>query len=140
MDKKIQVGSKAFFSQYEDFEPRDNDFVEIHDEADVDFWVTKENDEHIFHFRRMNKIDFIEFECNRAHKFSLVVSKFIVPELVEHFGINLEDLFICMSLFNNIDRRHQYVKFIFECYLKNGDFTLTDEQRDEAYNMYKSVR
>ena len=140
MDKKIQVGSKAFFSQYEDFEPSDNDFVEIHDDADVDFWVTNEDGEHIFHFKRMSKIEFIDFECNRARKFPLVVSKFIVPELIEHFGINLEDLFICMSLFNNIDRRHQYVKFIFECYLKNSDFILTDEQRDEAYNMYKSAR
>lgn len=140
MDKKIQVGSKAFFSQYEDFEPRDNDFVEIHDDADLDFWVTNEDGEHIFHFKRMGKIEFIDFECNRARKFPLVVSKFIVPELIEHFGINLEDLFICISLFNNIDRRHQYVKFIFECYLKNSDFILTDEQRDEAYCLYKEAR
>lgn len=140
MSTKIQVGSRAFFSQYPDFEPSDNDFVEIHDDADVDFWVTNEDGEHIFHFRKMEKLEFIEFELNRSKNLAMIVSKFIVPEIIEYFGITMEDLFTFIGVFDNIGRKHQYVKFIFDSYLKNGDFTLTNEQRDEAYYMYKVVR
>lgn len=140
MSTKIQVGSSAFFSQYEDFKPSDNDFVEFHDDAEVDFWVTDEDGEHIFHFRNMEKIEFIKFEFNRSKNLPLVVSKFIVPEIIEYLGITIEDLITFIGVFDGISKKHKYVKFIFECYLKNGDFTLTNEQRDEAYYMYKVVR
>lgn len=140
MSTKIQVGSRAFFSKYEDFEPNDNDFVEIHDVADIDFWVTKEDGEHIFHFRRMEKNDFIAFEFHRSKNLSMIVSKFVVPEIVEFFEITLEDLIPFIEIFKHIDRKHKYVKYIFECYLDNANFTLTDKQRDEAYRLYKEER
>lgn len=141
MDKTIQVGSRAFFSQYEDFQPNDNDQIIIHDEADADFWITDEDGIHTFHYRNMTKDEFIEYELKRAKKYALVSAKFVVPEVLEHFQMNLYETYeLFIQFINSMDRKHQYVSFIFNCYLKNRDIKLTEEQRLAAYEMYKAVR
>lgn len=135
--KQIQVGSRVFFSGFEDFHPSDSDFVEFHDDAEVDFWVTYENQIHTFHYKTMTKEEFINFELEHCQEMPVAASKFIVPELVEYFGITFVDLIPFMTAFDNLRGKHKYVKYILDCYLDNGWFELTEEQLLYAYDIYK---
>lgn len=140
MNTKIQVGSRTFFNNYEDFQPTDNDFVQFHEDETTDFWVTVENDEHIFNFRSMEKDEFIKYEYERSLTMPLAVCKFLVPELTSLFNIQVDELPIFEPQLKNISSKHQYMLYIYNCYLENGNFTLTDEQRLHAYEMYKERR
>lgn len=140
MDKKIIVGSRAFFSQYEDFEPSDKDYVEFSDDQQEYFWVEKKDDEHIFHYKTTTKEEFINFELEHADVFPMAATKFLVPEILEYFDMTFDDLYLFNRNFENIDRRHKYTKVIYNAYLENGSFTLTEEQRLAAYNEYKSIK
>lgn len=42
--------------------------------------------------------------------------------------------------FRRLDERHRYEKTIYNAYIENGSFYLTDEQRRKAYDEYASVR
>ena len=54
-----------------------------------------------------------------------------------HIVATIDDLKLFQSAFDNIDERHKYEKVIYEPYIKNNAFVLTDEQRNEAYKLYK---
>jgi hypothetical protein len=43
-------------------------------------------------------------------------------------------------LIDTLDEAHLYEQVIYESYLINGDFYLTQEQRDLAYTKYKEAR
>lgn len=43
-------------------------------------------------------------------------------------------------LFYALNERHRYETFIYECYCKNGGFTLTESQREAAFGIYKAAR
>ena len=74
------------------------------------------------------------------HADGLVFGIFLIPELNEEFGIELEDLKIVESLIAKLDDKHLYFKKIYEYYLENGNMTLTNEQRNAAYEIYKQYR
>ena len=43
-------------------------------------------------------------------------------------------------MFEKIDEKHRYEKVIFDSYVENDGFFLTDEQRLRAYEEYKMAR
>ena len=54
-------------------------------------------------------------------------------------GVSLGDLKRLAPCFENLDGKHAYERLIYEAYLANGSFTLTDEQREKAYKEYKEA-
>ena len=140
MTKQIQVGSRAFFSDYEDFQPADNDILELNSEQYEDYYSTRENDVHIFHYKYTNKEQFLEFEFKHIEESPLAVCAFVVPEVAEFLELTLEELFMFEYYFKKINRRHLYVKYIYDCYMENRAFSLTQEQKDFAYNLYNENR
>ena len=58
----------------------------------------------------------------------------------EYKGITIDDLKLFEQAFNNIDERHTYEKIIYDAYIENNAFVLTDEQREKAYKAYKTTR
>lgn len=54
----------------------------------------------------------------------------------EFLGFTLEHLKKLEPVVQRLDPKHEYEKIIYYSYIKNGGFYLTDEQRDEAYNVY----
>lgn len=70
----------------------------------------------------------------------MAAGKFLVPEVAEFLGLTIEDLTLFENAFNRIDEKHLYEKKIYDFYVENSDFTLTQEQRDEAYQIYKEKR
>jgi hypothetical protein len=71
---------------------------------------------------------------------ALVVGKFLVPEFCEEIGFTVEQLPLLKPLIDRLDSKHLYEQVIYNAYLENGDFTLTQEQRDNAYKSYKMTR
>ena len=92
----------------------------------------------VFMYKNMDKKGFMDevFETNVFMK----AGKFLIPEFNEYIGFTIEDLEKMRPMFEQIDYRHGYEKIIFEAYLENGGFFLTDEQRDKAYAEYKDER
>lgn len=137
MIKTIQAGSRAFFSNYEDFQPSDNDLIKFDDEQTVDFYSSFEDDVHIFHYRHMSKDELFSFIYNYSFQNPLVVCTFTLPEVAEFYDISISEMFLFEDRFNYLTRRHNYMKFIFSCYVENGEYSLTQAQLDKAYEMYK---
>jgi hypothetical protein len=70
----------------------------------------------------------------------MAVCKFLVPEFCEEIEFKLSDLLKLQPLIDTLDPKHMYLKDIFESYLENGAFVLTDDQRLKAYSSYKEAR
>ena len=43
-------------------------------------------------------------------------------------------------MFDRMDDRHVYEVKIYESYIKNGNFSLTEEQRADAYRLYLKAK
>lgn len=136
----ILIGSKAFFDGLEGFEPHDNDTIEI---------IETEEFEHIrqrkfqgdcyFHLRKKPSAqDYIQWDVK--HNVGMAVGKYLVPQFAEEINLSFEELKLLQPLIDRLDAKHDYERIIYESYLSNGDFTLTEQQRLEAYNSYRTSR
>lgn len=142
MDKRIAIGSQVFFSDYEDYKSHDRDFVEFQDNPTEfrKFMIRREGREEIFYYKTMPKEELIDFELKHCINIPMAAGKFLVPELIEFIGMTIDDLKMFDDFFNRIDKKHLYQKKIYDSYIENGNFTLTQEQRDKAYQIYKEKR
>ena len=138
--KKIIIGSKAFFGDFEDFTTKDTDVLAI-----MDTFIEGKNNlnmkihgEDVFMYRDLTKRGFIDDALNSG--VPMRAGKFLVPEFVEYIHLTIEELGELKVLFDNIDDMHSYERVVFESYLENGDFFLTEEQLRTAYEDYKSKR
>lgn len=140
--KKISIGSSVFFNRYEDYNSKDVDILAIMDDfiSGSDSLNMKLNDsnEDVFMYRNLSKEQFIN-DCLRS-KVPMRAGKFLVPEFVEYIHLTINDLKQLEPLFESMDEKHTYEKIIYDAYIENNDFVLTDEQRLEAYKEYKRNR
>lgn len=142
MNKRIAIGSQVFFGEYEDYKSHDKDFIEFQDNPVLykTFMVARGKGNDIFFYKTANKEEFIKTELKHAKKLPMAAGKFLVPELAEYLGLTIEDLKQFEFAFESMDDKHSYEKKIYDFYIENNGFTLTQEQRDEAYKNYKSKR
>lgn len=66
------------------------------------------------------------------------LGKFLVPAFVEAIGFTIENLKRLQPLVDSLDDKHKYEKVIYDSYIENGEFKLTDEQLQKAYLEYKN--
>lgn len=138
--KTIIVGSKAFFNDIKDFKSKDTDRVVLVDNP-VGFKFVRQTSGRgkcLFEWKRMSAEQFLEYTLKT--KLPMSVGKFLVKEFCDEIGFTFEHLKQLAPIFEKLDEKHQYEKVIFEAYMENGDFTLTEEQRLKAYENYKKVR
>ena len=142
--KKIIVGSYPFFHTYPDYNSHDLDTIvfEQNPQGYRDFMNVRlfNQKSDTFYYRDMSKDEFIQYELKKIDKMPMAAGKFLTPELCKYKGITIEDLRLFEKAFENIDEKHKYEQFIYQCYIENGDFILTPEQRDNAYQIYKDAR
>lgn len=139
--KKIIIGSKVFFDCYDDYTSKDIDEIHIMDSFKLkgtNVVNLKDKDKDIFFFRNMTKEEFIKdtLESNVPMR----AGKFLVPEFVSYINLTIQDLKQFENLFSIIDEKHMYEKIIYDSYIENNDFYLTNFQRDKAYSIYKKTR
>lgn len=137
---RITVGSRAFFSCYEDFEPHDADELEFVDNEEIKEMcqIIGQGRCHFLMRRRATTQEYIDYalSCNLG----MVIGKFLVPEFAATIGLSVADLSQLSPLLKKLDEKHLYEKIIFDSYIQNKAFTLTDEQRAAAYESYKATR
>ena len=139
--KTFEIGSKPFFSTIDGYVSKDIDKLHIMDTwkyLNTNVLRAKIGEKDNFFFKNMSKDEFIQDALDS--KTPMRVGKFLVKDFAEYLGMNIEDLKRCEPLINELDNKHLYEKIIYESYIKNGDWTLTDKQLQKAYNTYKKYR
>ena len=137
---KILMGSQYFFSCFDDFNSKDTDEIELVETSEFDHirQLTGQG-KCLFQLKKQpSKEVYIEDACKS--KIGMVIGKFLVPEFCESIELTVADLPRLKVLVERLDDKHKYEEIIFNSYIENGSFTLTDEQRKIAYESYKESR
>jgi hypothetical protein len=56
----------------------------------------------------------------------MVIGKFLVPGFCQEIGMNVSDLSKLAPLLELLDKQHEYEKIIYNSYIENNSFTLTN--------------
>ncbi len=116
---RILVGSRRFFSCYEDFCPHDKDEIEI---VETNRFLhssqRREGCNCYIQIRKWETADQYIHYAKRSGK-GLVVGKFLVPEFCEAIGMTIEDLPKLQPLIEKLGPLHQYEAIIYNSYLEN---------------------
>ena len=138
--KEFKIGSSVFFDMYDDYKSKDIDLLDLTDAPlfGKPMMNMKLKEKDIFFMPLESKDAMIDKTLESG--VSMRVGKFLVPEFAEYIGLTIDDLKKLDSMFEELDEKHQYEVLIYNSYIDNNGFFLTDEQRDEAYRAYKEAR
>lgn len=142
--KEIPCGSQVFFSDIPDYTNTDVDVVILVNPEDVDFIFKRclhnsENGRDEIYIVMQDKDELIHFESLHGQAMSL--GHYLLPDFCSEFGITIEDLRTKLgTMRDRLDYRHKYLGIIYDAYLENNSMTLTDQQRQAAFNEYKKER
>lgn len=139
--KKIITGSQAFFSGLPDFTPKDTDFVVMVNRKDVAFnWMrqTSNGSTDIFEIVRRPKAELITHAVEKAKP--MAIARFLTPAFADEIGFKPSDLWLLKPMRDALDKKHEYLGIIYDAYVENGSFSLSDEQRLSAFESYKLAR
>ena len=136
----LKIGSDYFFQWIKGFEPNDIDYIELVDNPTKFKYVChiRGMGKCIFYWKRMSVNEFIEYTINNCS--TMAAGKFLVKEFCDEIGFTINDLKALKGTFDKIDDKHKYQRIIYNYYLQNNSFTLTNEQLYEAYKEYIKYR
>lgn len=142
-EKRFIGGSRAFFEGIEDFRPGDSDWMEISSAvpASLHLIIISEGWK-VTCFQwsaELDKADLLAFVADERHDANIIAAC-LLPEFAEHYGIGIDDLRGLLPLAERLRSRHAYLGIILRAYIANGNFELTDDQRAEAFEIYKEGR
>ncbi len=137
---KFLIGSQYFFSCYNDFSSKDVDELEII-ETDK-FQHMRQltgNGKCLFQLKRYSSAEeYLNWDLKSST--GMVIGKYLVPEFCQEINFTISDLSKLSPLLAKLDSKHKYEKIIFDSYIENNDFKLTQQQRNQAYHSYKESR
>lgn len=139
--KTIKIGSQVFFKNMPNYVSKDADEMAIQDKwlpKGINVLNFKKDKKDVFLWSPLTKEQFIEDTLNC--KVPMRVGKFIVPEFCEYIGFEIKDYELLKPIFDKLDDKHKYEKVIMESYIENNSFTLTEDQLNKAYEVYKQAR
>jgi hypothetical protein len=134
------VGSNVFFKDINDFKSKDIDVLELVDNP-TGFKNQRQfkfKDKCVFQWRRMPVNELISITL--SNNTPMEIGKFLVPEFINEMNITIENLKQLEPLISRLDDMHKYEKTIYDAYIENNDFYLTDEQLKDAYEIYNKYR
>lgn len=134
------VGSNVFFKDIEGFTSKDVDILEFVDNP-TDFKNVRQfkfPDKCVFQWRKMSIDELIDMTVSR--NFPMEIGKFLVPEFIKEFNLSIDDLKRLEPIIAKLDDKHKYEEVIYNSYIKNNAFYLTDEQLKNAYEVYLKYR
>ena len=136
--KRLIIGSTYFFGSFPDFKPHDIDYLILSDEVETTKHIILFDKAcYIYWNENLTKDDHITFarSCD-----PIILGKFLVKEFTDLIGFTIADLSSLKDRFLKIDSKHSYQILIFNYYLENNGFFLTNKQREDAYAEYKLRR
>ena len=134
------VGSQYFFKDYPDFNPKDKDILKLVEKPNG-FNIFRQislTNKCVFEWKKMSPKAYINF--HKKQKTGMLIGKFLIPEFCKEIGFTIEHLKELEPMLENLDDKHKYEIVIYNSYIENNDFVLTQEQRDLAYKIYKGCR
>lgn len=134
------VGSTYFFNNIKGFSSKDIDILEIVS-SPKDFkysYQLSRKGKCVFKWKKMSPKKFIKITLER--NCPMEIGKFLIPEFCKEIGFTIEHLLELKSLVEKLDDKHKYESIIFDSYIENNDFILTQEQLLKSYNEYKKYR
>ena len=134
------VGSNVFFKDIEGFTSKDIDILEFIDNP-TDFKNVRQfkfPHKCVFQWRKMPVNELIDITLFR--NFPMEIGKFLVPEFIKEFKLSIDDLKRLEPIIAKLDDKHKYEEVIYNSYIKNNDFYLTDKQLKNAYEIYLKYR
>lgn len=138
--KKILVGSKAFFSDIDGFRGHDTDYVEFVEPGGSLQWRKEISIRGVCIFTYVREPIGQMVQKTIESGDALLIGKFLVPEVAVELGAIVEDIMPLEVLLEKLDDRHKYISKIFSFVKANGSFTLTEQQRKEAFDNYAEYR
>jgi hypothetical protein len=136
---KYLMGSAYFFKNIPGYSSHDVDWIELTDDPTIARVRTiRGQGLDVFFLRRKPKETLIAEAL--ASPLPMAVGKFLIPEFCGEIGFTIEDLPKVRPLIDALDPRHRYEEIIYDSYMENGSFTLTEEQRMRAYKAYLEAR
>lgn len=132
--QRFRVGSTYFFNEGNDIDEVE---FEEHPRLYKNVMQFRKTDKSrcLFKWRKMSADEFVEYTLHS--KLPMEIGKFLVPEVAEYLGITLDHLKKLKPVVDRLDKKHLYEKVIYDSYLSNGGFFLTEEQKIEAYEQYR---
>lgn len=139
---RFKVGSTYFFKDYPSFISKDIDEVEFEENPKLYkyFMQFRKNDGNrcLFKWKKMSADEFVKYMLNT--KTPMEIGKFLVPEVANYLGFTIEHLKQLQPVIDKLDNKHKYEKIIYDSYIENDDFYMTQEQRNTAYIIYRQER
>lgn len=134
------IGSQYFFKDIPGFKSKDIDTLELVDKPSgfkISYQLTG-NGKCIFKWKKMSPEEFIKITLK--NNLPMEVGKFLIPEFCKEIGFNITHLKQLKPLIDKLDDKHKYEEIIYNSYLENNEFFLTEEQRWKAYQKYMEYR
>ena len=138
-EKSTLGGSGYFFSEYPDYVVHDYDKLVLVEGLPAPVLKMRRGNDDVIFVRKASPEEMLS-QCLDPKVPAMRAGKFLIPEFNEKIGFTIEHLKRLEPVFNRMDEKHKYEKIIFDAYIKNNSFTLTDAQRDTAYQEYKKYR
>lgn len=139
---RFNVGSNYFFNKYSDFIPGDIDEVEFEESPKLykHFMQFRKKDgtRCLFKWKKMSADDFVNYMLTT--KTPMEIGKFLVPEVAQYLEFTISHLKQLQPIVDKLDNKHKYEIIIYNSYINNNDFYLTQEQLDAAYLEYRQER
>jgi len=145
MRKQFLAGSNYFFKQYTDYQKHDIDYIVLNDDMPLDYWHFYDDIQQIdwFYWKINTPKWHIEYLL-KPNSFALDVAHLLIPEVAHDLGITIKDLDrlqpIIEQIVPQVGPEYHYYELIYQFYLQNNGFWLTQEQLDTVYNDYKKYR
>lgn len=138
--KKFLVGSRAFFSSIPEFAQcnADMDYLILMDHCPFIQRSESYAGKCFFYMKRLSKDKLIDHLLKTA--IPRKVCMVLCPEVATELDFTIDDLKQLAPVFDKVDSKHTYLKVIYDAYISNNSFTLTDEQREAAFLEYKKAR
>ena len=135
------VGSRYFFENIKGFSSKDIDILIVEKEPSnykVFMQISGKN-KCVFRWKYMCVESFLHYAFMLKNT-PMNVGKFLNKEFAEYIGLEIKHLKRLEPIFKRLDEKHLYEKVIFDSYIENNGFYLTEEQRLKAYEEYKKYR
>lgn len=137
--KQFEIGSSAFFSGMEGYGGKGSDTLLIErDPVGFKTWRESSGPCSVVEWREMGKDEFIE--ATLSFDRPELAGKFLITEFAEWLQMTADNLKKLDGLFSKMEGKQAYLRKIYEYYIENGKFELSEEQKKEAYSIYQEYR
>ncbi len=140
MNKRILVGSRAFFSKCPNFNSKDTDYLILVETGNGFQFIKQISEAHrcTFELVLRPKQELIDYALN--HGAPMQVGKFLVKDFAEAINLTADDLKQLRPLIDKLDAKHEYERIIFDYITEHGSWDIPTKVRDAAYKAYKAAR